>query len=141
MRPKYNLLNFTESYRHAERRHTVLLPLAMALVVGVSFWLVVQSRPGSDPVGSDPPDDSGQGGASPGPASISAPPKIEFEFGSVLEEIPVVDPGFDISQAKSVAREKEVPPARAIPEKKTESQEEGAIVPCAHRPRQPAPAR
>ena len=65
----------------------MLLPAAMALVIGVSFWLVAQSRPGSGSSRVDPLVGSGMERGSGDRISISAPPKIDFEFGLVLDEV------------------------------------------------------
>ena len=105
---KYHIVDFTESYRHAEGRHTFLLPAAMVIVVVISFWLVARSRPAASPAPQEPVSatDRFENGQVEG-ISIAAPPKIELDFD--FEDAPGAGP---VSPPK-------VDPATPVPSKAT----------------------
>lgn len=107
MSPKYNIFNFTESYRHAEGRHTVLLPATMGIVVLFSFWIVTKTRPTAKKTQEEilvatPSTDQ----KNPGKSGIMSPPKIDLniDFDTDLRSIPVIDPAIDIAPGATVPR-------------------------------------
>lgn len=123
--PKYNILNFTESYRKADHRHTILLPVLMGLVVMGSFWIVSTTRPTVRKAETQPAylDPRNQTKGSVDEIAISSPPKIDLDIDFDLDvgEIPVIDPGIDINQRPLVQGRQAVPDVptasviRAIP--------------------------
>lgn len=91
--PKYDIFKFTESYRNAEHHHTILLPLAMAIVILVSFFLVVNSRPSTRKAALD----SERSGISVSGLddSKSSPQKLDLQLSEELGNLAVVDPEMD----------------------------------------------
>jgi len=91
--PKYNIFNFTESYRNAEHKHTILLPVVMVLVVLGCYWLVTKTRPTARKIV--------DGNAkvevvAKTEAAITAPPKINIDFDTALPPPPLMDsPSFE----------------------------------------------
>lgn len=121
MSPKYNIFNFTESYRAAEHKHTILLPVVMGFVVFFSFWLVVKTRPTARKKAAE-----SAGIATITPATrdidiLSRPPKIDLkiDFDSEPGLIPSMGEAINLDPAimsrnVSVAESPEIPLAKVI---------------------------
>jgi hypothetical protein len=114
--PKYNIFNFTESYRNAEHKHTILLPVVMGLVVLGCFWLVTKTRPTTRKIFANKPPSAAVATKTTTEIAITAPPKIKIDFGSDLDSFPVIDPAIVLPPIpKPEDQDIVVPVAKLVP--------------------------